>query len=265
MSFRQKVKSIPGVASSVRIARGNIKAIYYKAAIKNKNSYLCPICNYRGPFSDYKDDSYPIHDTACPRCDLYERHRLQFLVMQELAKKHDLKSMSALHFAPEPQFKKRYEGWFESYSTADIEDSEVDYRVDLRKMQIPNSSYHIVYASHVLEHVDDDNAALEEIYRILKPGGFAVLPVPVVSPFTVEYPGPNKYEFGHVRAPGVDYFDRYKEIFQKVEVWDSGQFPSEFQLYTYEDRSNYPSETSPHRMPMEGEKFKDYVPVCYKF
>lgn len=264
MSFRQKIKSIPGVASSLRLARGNIKAIYSKLAVKNKQKYICPICNYRGPFSDYKDDSYPIFDTACPRCDLYERHRLQFLVMKELAKRHDFKRMSALHFAPEPQFRKAYERWFESYDTADIENSEVDYRVDIRKMQFPSSSYHIVYASHVLEHVDDDDSALKEVYRILKSGGFAVLPVPVVSPITIEYPVPNKYEFGHVRAPGVDYFNRYKNIFDRVEVWDSSQFCYEFQLYTYEDRSKYPSETSPYRQPMEGTQFMDYVPVCYK-
>lgn len=264
MSLRQRVKSIPGVASSVRMARGNLKAIYSKVVVKNKSKYLCPICGYRGPFADYKDESYPILDTACPKCDLYERHRLQFLVMQELSKNHDFKSLSVLHFAPEPRFKKAYERLFSSYTTADIEDSEVDFQVDIRGMQFEDASFDIVYASHVLEHVDDDDAALKEIYRILKPGGFAVLPVPVVSPKTVEYPEPNAHEFGHVRAPGVDYFDRYKDVFEKVEVWDSTQFPAEFQLYTYENRSKYPTETSPHRLPMEGDHFKDYVPVCYK-
>lgn len=264
MSFREMVKSIPGVASSVRIARGQVNAIYFRAFIKDKTEYHCPICDYRGPFADYKDDSYPIFDTSCPRCDLYERHRLQFLVMKELAKQYNCQDLSALHFAPEPQFKRIFERLFGSYTTADIESSEVDYSVDIRGMNFKESSFDVVYASHVLEHVDNDSAALKEIYRVLKPGGFAVLPVPIVSTRTVEYPEPNIYEFGHVRAPGVDYFDRYKEIFDNVEVWDSGQFPVEYQLYTYEDRSKFPSEFSPYRLPMDGGKFKDYVPICYK-
>ncbi|BES70241.1 hypothetical protein RE428_12590 [Marinobacter nanhaiticus D15-8W] len=71
-------------------------------------------------------------------------------------------------------------------------------------------------------------------------------------------------QFGHVREPGVDYFDRYKVIFDKVDIWESSQFDPEFQLYTYENRTRYPSSTSPLKLPMDGERFSDYVPVCFK-
>jgi len=116
----------------------------------------------------------------------------------------------------------------------------------------------------VLEHVDKDHKALQEIHRVLSPKGIAILPVPVVSPKTIEYPESNPYEFGHVRAVGVDYFKRYETVFAKVEVFSSSDFDARNQLYTYEDRSIFPTEKSPLRLPMPGEKHADYVPVCFK-
>jgi hypothetical protein len=85
-----------------------------------------------------------------------------------------------------------------------------------------------------------------------------------VSPYTIEYPEPNPFEFGHVRAIGADYFKRYEEVFSKVEVFTSSDFAETNQLYTYEDRSIFPTSESTLRVPMAGERHPDYVPVCYK-
>ena len=37
----------------------------------------------------------------------------------------------------------------------------------------------VVIAHHVLEHVDNDRQAMRELFRLLKPGGLAVLSVPI--------------------------------------------------------------------------------------
>ena len=141
---------------------------------------------------------------------------------------------------------------------------DVDYNFDLQeRVPFQDGSFDIVFASHVLEHISDDNHAIAEIRRVIRPGGFAILPVPIVSEVTIDYPEPNLFETGHVRAPGYDYFDRYRKHFDRVEEFTSESFSDKYQLYIYEDRSNFPSKESPLRTPMLGTKHNDVVPVCF--
>ena len=89
------------------------------------------------------------------------------------------------------------------------------------------------------------------------------LPVPVIAEKTVEYPAPNPNEDFHVRAPGIDYFDKYRRFFPKVETFNSNNFSTNYQLFIYEDRSIWPTEKCPFRPSMKGKKHLDFVPVCY--
>jgi IS5 family transposase len=79
--------------------------------------------------------------------------------------------------------------------------------------------------------------ARAEIARVLTPGGIAILPVPIVAHETIEHPEPVPAECNHVRAPGLDYFDRYREHFGRVEVYRSSDFAEHFQTWTWEDRT----------------------------
>ena len=83
-------------------------------------------------------------------------------------------------------------------------------------MELEDESFDLIYASHVLEHVQYDIQALHEIRRVLTKNGIAILPVPIVCEETIEYPEPNPAEHLHCRAPGIDYFDKYKSVFSKV-------------------------------------------------
>lgn len=139
----------------------------------------------------------------------------------------------------------------------------VDHRVDIEDLPFTDCTYDLVYASHVLEHIKNDMAAIREIRRVLKPAGFAVLPVPLVSDKTVEYPEPNQHESFHVRAPGLDYFDRFSSVFSRVETYSSDMFSDQFQLFVYEDRTKWPSVECPLRPAMSGERHTDAVPVCF--
>jgi len=139
----------------------------------------------------------------------------------------------------------------------------VDRREDLTHLSFPDGSFDLVYASHVLEHILDDQSAIREIRRVLSVGGVAILPVPIISNSTVEYGEPNPFEVYHVRAPGLDYFDRYKKIFGRVQIFESMSFDPKFQVWIYEDRSNLPTPRMPKRPKMIGSVHADYVPVCY--
>jgi len=257
-------RAVPWLLPTIREFRCVVHAGYMKIAGGADAKFDCPICGYYGPFASLGSGARIIRHTLCPRCDLYERHRLQWLALMRLRDSLDYSAMSLLHFAPEPQFKVRLSRLFRTYHTADIADQEVNFVADIRSLPFADASYDMIFASHVLEHVREDDVALGEISRILKPGGVAILPVPVVSPNTVEYPEANLREFGHVRAVGRDYFDKYRLHFSSVRTFDSGDFPERYQLYTYEDRSIYPDTDSPLRGPMPGQRHPDYVPVCYR-
>lgn len=135
------------------------------------------------------------------------------------------------------------------------------HRVDPTDLPFPDESYDLAFDPHVLEHIKDDAAALREISRILRPGGLAVLPVPVVGAVTVEYPATNPFEAGHVRAPGADYFGRYFPYFRSVQVVTSEELPAENQPYIFEDRSRCPNRYFPLRTAAPGLIHSDFVPL----
>jgi SAM-dependent methyltransferase len=45
-------------------------------------------------------------------------------------------------------------------------------------LPLRSNSIDVIVATDILEHLDDDIAALQEFHRVLKPGGFAVITVP---------------------------------------------------------------------------------------
>lgn len=251
-------------AKAKRVLRSSsIGLTVYKLRNSGKSHFTCPICKYHGPFADVNSETGLRKHSACPKCGSLERHRLQYLVIEKIVEKNKLSQMSILHFAPEPFFQLYFRKIFKIYTSADLVMKNVDYKADLLKLPFEDNFYDFVFASHVLEHIKDDERALSEIRRILKPNGIAVLPVPIIAYQTVEYPEPNPHEANHVRAPGPDYFEKYSLYFKTVEKYSSNDFPSEYQVFVYEDRTCWPNYNMPLRPAMRGDKHLDIVPVCY--
>ncbi len=83
------------------------------------------------------------------------------------------------------------------------------------------ASYDVAIAHHVLEHIDDDRAAMREIFRILRPGGFAILTVPINATREHTYENPaitdpvlRALHFSapdHRRYYGLDFETRLQE------------------------------------------------------
>lgn len=253
--FRRRISQL--------VNKTGLRPLIFRLQHRAKENFNCPICLYHGPFKDLHPETGTRKHAQCPKCGSLERHRLQYVAMIKLKKRYDFPTMHMLHFAPEDFFRDIFRNWFSKYVTADLMAENVDYKADITRLPFDDESYDFVFASHVLEHIKDDQKALEEIRRILKPNGIAVLPVPLVAHKTIEYPEPNPHEAYHVRAPGVDYFERYKSVFSRVEELTTEDFPPEYQLYIYENRSVWPTDTMPLRPPMSGEKHIDVVPVCY--
>jgi SAM-dependent methyltransferase len=118
-----------------------------------------------------------------------------------------------LHVAPEKCIATRLKACDNiDYLSADIALSAAMVQMDITDIRLPAESFDVIYASHVLEHIPDDRKAMRELHRVLRPGGWAVLQVPVWRPTTTEDPtvtDPKERErlFGqsdHVRMYGHD-------------------------------------------------------------
>jgi SAM-dependent methyltransferase len=240
-----------------------LPAPLFKIWHRHKEQFRCPICAYHGPFADFRSFAGCRQHAICPNCGALERHRLQWLVINRVFEVASAANMKMLHFAPEKFFRSQFSQRFPNYETADLLMRDVNHQVDITALPFEDASYDFVFASHVLEHVREDERAIGEIRRVLRPGGIAILPVPIVCGKTIEYPEANPQEAGHVRAPGIDYPERYKKYFGRVDVHASGSYPDAFQVFVYEDRTGWPTLECPLRPPMQGRKHADYVPVCY--
>lgn len=173
----------------------------------------CPVCGHRGRFKAFGNP--PRWDAQCPECDSLERHRLLALLLRQgiLSKEQKI-----LHFAPEPCVGKLLRPFARHYVTADICDPDADLKIDIEAINLPDQSFDVIACSHVLEHVDDEKA-LRELRRILKPGGTMLLAVPLVEAIpiyedaTITNPLDREIHFGqhdHVRVYGSDFRDRLK-------------------------------------------------------
>ncbi len=227
--------------------------------------YRCPLCGFSGHFGPVVSTIGIRSSARCPRCTAYERHRLQLFAWHSLSPRLRAEPRRVLHVAPEAAIGRELSSGATTYTTADIERKGVDLNLDLRRMEaVADGSFDVVWASHVMEHIDDDIGALREIHRVLSPGGVAVLPVPIVAEKTIDYPKPSPFEEMHVRAPGLDYFDRYRSVFSNVEIISSSDAPPEIQPWVYERRSQYPTRRAPLRPAQAGRRHLDAVPICWR-
>lgn len=216
----------------------------------------CPVCDHDGHFTPNRGRRWAL----CWRCGSAERHRLLWYVLRDLELPEPV-----LHFAPEPGVSTLLRARCGNYQTADIRNPfPVDHPgCDITQLHFSDRSFGTIIACHVLEHVQDDRQAIGEVARALRPGGLAILPVPIVAERTIEYPHPVASEQHHVRAPGLDYYDRLEEYFG-VRVVTSADVPASIQAWLYEDRMGWPTPAMPYRKPMAGERHIETVPIAVR-
>jgi len=189
------------------------------------NKVDCPICggHFRKflPYGRGKAGN----NRLCPQCLSLERHRLLWLYLTE---KTDFFTapLKVLHFAPEQSFLERFQALKNlDYTTADLDSPIADLHLDVTAIGQPSDTYDVVICNHVLEHVSDANKAFAEIKRIMKPGGWAILLVPInpnVDTFedpSITDPKERERLFGqydHVRQFGRDYAEVLRKAGFKV-------------------------------------------------
>jgi SAM-dependent methyltransferase len=181
----------------------------------------CPICDHRARrFLPFGGGTIKRPNAQCSKCGALERHRTVWLYM---VNETDLFSATRrrrmLHVAPEPVLERRLRSApLIDYVSADLEPGAADEVMDITDIQHPDDTFDVIYCSHVLEHIPDDARAMRELRRILRPGGWAILQVPILLERTDEDPSITDPEErlrrfaqrDHVRAYGPDYADRLR-------------------------------------------------------
>ncbi|MFB9054487.1 class I SAM-dependent methyltransferase [Formosa undariae] len=159
-----------------------------------------------------------------------ERHRLLWLYLKNETDFFTT-SKKVLHFAPEQAFYKRFRALKNlDYTTTDLLSPLADVKADICNLPFKDNSFDIILCNHVLEHIPDDTKAMQELYRVLKPGGMGVLQIPQDLSRTLTFEDDSitdKKErakifgqYDHVRIYGQDYFDKLRSIGFKVEEVD---------------------------------------------
>lgn len=186
----------------------------------------CPLC---GHGFDAFAPAWNRPDALCWRCGSHERHRAQGLLFFEARPELLAGRRALLHFAPEYCLRRRLAaGGDYRYDTADLDPAGVDLQLDVTRLALPDDAYDAVICSHVLEHVEDDGAAMRELRRITAPGGWCLVMVPLDTARETTYEDPAIVtpqarqaaflQHDHVRLYGRDIAQRLERAGFAVDV-----------------------------------------------
>ena len=201
--------------------------------------YRCPVCGWalrsftaRGSVLQRTVDGY------CPRCDAKARHRRIWLY---LSRHTDLWSgrQRLLEIAPVWAFSRRFRAMDAiHYTGVDLRAAGPHVTVvgDVAALPLDDASVDNVLCVHVLEHVARDRQAMAELHRVLAPGGWALISVPLrldrptYEDVTVTEPRDRLRLFGeedHVRLYGLDLRDRLEAAGFSVECDCADELPQD--------------------------------------
>lgn len=115
-------------------------------------------------------------NAKCPNCLSLERTRLLWFFLTKEIFPNLNNQAKVLHFAPEMGIKKKMQKMDSiNYTNADIDPLFADSVIDITQIPSPKDEYDLVICSHVLGHVPDETTAVNELFRVLKPGGIAIV------------------------------------------------------------------------------------------
>jgi len=187
-----------------------------------------------------------------------ERHRLMWLFLKnETSFFTSSKKIKTLHIAPEQCFLKIFKKQKNlDYVTSDLESPIADVKADICNLPFKDDSFDVVFCNHVLEHIPDDKKAMQELFRVLKKGGFGVFQIPqdMSRENTFEDASITDKEertkifgqYDHVRVYGRDYFNKLRSVGFKV------------------DEVDYTQRITPEELERFCLMKNEILPVCYK-
>jgi hypothetical protein len=222
VSFRSFVASIPLIGPFAKSVMYRVQTLRRIGGVHPRS---CTLCGHHGRFRAH--GSPPRWDARCPKCNSLERHRLFGLLVKC---RPEIIGNRVIHFAAEPAVGKLVRPLSGQYETADLFKSNCDLKLNIENLDLPDRSVDTFIVSHVLEHVNDAKA-LPELFRCLRPGGSAIILVPIVEGWDETYENPEVktdderlLHFGqadHVRYYGADVRERIRSAGFALEEFEA--------------------------------------------
>lgn len=242
--YREKLQQFGFITATVLLFR----VVSSKFAVDLANKFLpakieCPCCGWSGRrFYSYFEVSFSEPEVVCPRCESHPRHRRYFLWLTKEYGLNDKQGL-ALVFAPERSLESL---WQNSNGLkivrADFETTRnVDVLLDLQRLPLADDAVDLIWCHHVLEHVENDGAAIKELNRTLRSGtGELVISVPMHDGSrTEEYGFPDPNNCGHWRTYGEDVADKLTSGGFKVQRVQYQLSNHELKKYRIDDDSPF--------------------------
>jgi SAM-dependent methyltransferase len=211
-------------------------ALACRALLFVGNKHVCPCCGWKLRAFTYGGTSLKARPNGyCPRCNSKARHRRDWLFLKENTNLFSDQTR-LLHVSPKYALARRL------VKTPNIEFVGVDldgrplapHKVDITHIPFESESFDALICIHVLEHVENDKQAMNELFRVLKPGGWALISVPIdfenrtYEDPSIVSPEQRKEHFGeeqHVRVYGFDFADRLQECGFQVQLDRGADLP----------------------------------------
>lgn len=164
----------------------------------------------------------------CPYCGAGDRARWFYYVLQNIM---DISKVSGriLHFAPEKgirEYIKQNMGI--DYYTGDIVEGRAMHVTDITDIQYKEETFDYVICNHVMEHIVDEEKAVNEIKRVLKTDGKWIFSFPICTDIntyedsTIISPEARLKAYGqrdHVRLYGKDYKARFENYGLELQIF----------------------------------------------
>ncbi|MBN2638073.1 MAG: methyltransferase domain-containing protein [Bacteroidales bacterium] len=240
MINRLKNITPPVIGNLIKKTWLRLRGLYYTG-----DKFECPVCEHK--FRTFLPGGFDLpvilekqiigggyrKNDICPLCQSTDRDRLIYVFLKNKTNLLITQNM-LLHVAPEPTLYKRFKRnkniqYFPvtKYQEGLYYENKLP-SADLLDLSFEGETFDWVICNHVLEHIEDDAKAMSEIYRVLKPGGKALLQVPISFILDKTYENPEITtkegrevhfgQFDHVRIYGNDYVQRLATAGFLVEV-----------------------------------------------
>jgi predicted SAM-dependent methyltransferase len=208
---------------------------FFAPIVYKGNKVECPVCkkSFR-KFLSYGSAVAHRENVLCPYDLTLERHRLMWLYLQNKSDFFTKSNLKVMHIAPEQCFHKIFKHQKNlDYTTGDLVSPIADLHFDLHQIPLEDNQYEIIFCNHVMEHVTDDLKCMQELHRIMKPGGWGIFQVPIDTNRTSTYEDwsittPEErekhfWQYDHVRLYGTNYPNRLEEAGFTLETVDYGK------------------------------------------
>lgn len=181
-----------------------------------------------------------------------ERHRLLWIFLNKKTnffKDH----IKVLHFAPEQAF---YSRWKKQknldYTTTDLCSPLADIKADICNLPFEDNCFDVILCNHVLEHIEDDKKAMDELFRVMKKGGWGIFQIPLDRDrkhtlYDNSIVGKKERtkifgQYDHIRLYGLDFFNKLEDCgfeVEKIECTDVAS-KEEIDKYRLDEREIIP-------------------------